>query len=70
MLGQILSALALLKQIWDAIAVFLGFVKKEVHEHEQKDIDQKAGEAGDPSKSLEDRLKAGQDLENKQNDHS
>lgn len=68
MLGNIISAIAFLKQIWDAILVFLGYIKKEQHDREMKEIDDATKRAGDGS--LEDRLKAGSEIEKDINSHA
>lgn len=69
-MGTVWAFIKMLVEIWEAIKVALGMVKKAQHDHELSDIDEKAKEAGDPTKPLEDRLKAGQDLEDKFNSHT
>lgn len=70
MIGNILSALAFLKRLWDAILTFLGYIKKEQHEREMKEIDDAAKRAADPDLSLEERMKAAKELEDAQNSHT
>jgi len=64
------SFIKMLIEVWEAIKVFLGLVKKAEHEREQKEIDDAAKAAGDPDKSLDERLKAGKELEDKFNSHT
>ncbi len=48
----------------------MGWIDQASYDNAIKEIDEKIARAGNPDASLEDRLKAGKELEDQQNSHS
>ena len=67
MLGEIWAFIKMILAWWNALLVAIGLIKKAVHEHELDKIDDITKRAGDEKAPLEDRLKAGQELEDEFN---
>lgn len=66
-MGQIWAVLKFLMELWDALKVAIGWVKKTQHDGDMKEITEETDRAGDPGLSLEERLKAGQEIEDRIN---
>lgn len=62
-MGQVWAVIKFLMELWEALKIAIGWAKKVQHEHENKEITEETEKAGDPSIPLEERLKAGQKLE-------
>lgn len=69
-MGQVWAVLKFLMELWDALKLALGLIKKVQHEGSIKEITEESDKAGNPELSLEERLKAGQKLEENLNKHT
>lgn len=62
-MGQVWAVIKFLMELWEALKIAIGWVKKVQHENTNKEITEEADKAGNPNLSLEERMKAGQKLE-------
>lgn len=69
-MGTIWGTLKLILELWDALKVFLGFVKSVKHESENKEISDESKIIENPNSTDEERLDEIKDLENLTNKHT
>lgn len=69
-MAKVYAVLRFLEELWQAIKVLIGMVEKAKHEHTDGAIKDKTDIAGDPTKPVEDRLDAVEDLEDITNRHT
>lgn len=69
-MGTVWAFIKMLIEIWNEIKILIGVAKKVQHDHNLDNIDEKTKEISNPDSSLEDRLKAGADLEDDINSHT
>lgn len=67
MLANFWSLIQLLLKIWKGFELLMGWIDQEKYNRAIKEIDENIKKAGDPDLSLEERLKAGKELEDHQN---
>lgn len=61
--SKIVAILTMLEEWWQQIKIAIGLIERAKHEHDKSEIKDKTDVAGDPTKPVEDRLDAVEDLE-------
>lgn len=69
-MANIWALIQLLLKLWKGFELLMGWIDQMKYDSAIREINEKIAIAGDPDKPLEERLKAGKDLENEQNSHS
>lgn len=69
-MAKVWAILEFLRQIWVQLKIFIGMIEKAKNEHVNEEIKEKTDIIGDPTKPVEDRLDAIEDLEDITNKHT